>query len=162
MRSFIVVAAALAVLGVGPAGCGPKTRQPSTEPSTAGQRDPITGVMRAKLGHARGVLAGLARGDFAMIEVNAEALERVSLSTSWMVTDSVTYVVMSDEFRAIVRDMAAHARDEDLEAATADFAQMSATCVRCHTYLRRERLQRDFPDQISAVDPAPVIAAAAR
>ncbi len=149
-HSTVAAVAALAL--VVPAGCGQKADNGPQEARVVTQRDALTSVMYAKLGHSRAIMEGLALSDFRTIEKNAVELERVSQSAAWMITDSVTYVLYSDQFRQIVKTMAQQARDEDLEAATAEFMRMTETCVACHTYLRRERLIRDFPETISQVD----------
>lgn len=116
--------------------------------------EPIADVMWAKLGLARAILEGLVTEDFVEIERDAVQLRELSEHSSWMVTDSVTYVVTSDRFRQIVDDLAEHARGGKLDDATADFGLMTETCVACHTYLRRERRQKDYPERVSEAGDA--------
>src|SRR5690606_21664313 len=106
-------------------------------------------AMQAKLVHTQAIVEGLAIGDLQQVRANAEQLEAVSLEASWMVHDTVTYIAMSDDFRAIARKLAEHAALGDIEAATTDYAALTNSCVACHTYLRRERLSRDLPGRVS-------------
>ena len=111
--------------------------------------DPLHELMQAKLGHARAVLAGLVTEDYEKIETSALAMRRLSENTAWLVTDSMTYVVMSEEFRTIAGGMAEHARSRNLADATADFGRMTESCVLCHRYLRKELFERDLPGRVS-------------
>ncbi len=125
----------------------------SSEPAPPVTMNPMHAVMAAKLGYAGEILEGLARADYEQIEEAARQLELTSREASWMITDSVTYVLYSEQFREITGDLADHARRGNIERATLDFMQMTQTCVLCHTYLRRERLTRDFPERVTMVSP---------
>jgi hypothetical protein len=147
MRTHFTVAMTLCVFAL--AGCVSDSKTAAAHPE-----DPLSDVMWAKLGLARAILEGLVTEDYAAIERNAVELHRLSEHASWMVTDSVTYVVSSDRFRQIVDDLAQNARGGDLSMATDDFALMTETCIACHTYLRRERLATDYPERISSAGGA--------
>lgn len=112
-------------------------------------RDTVPKVMQAKLAHAQAVLEGIALADYAQIETNALDLKRISQGGDWLVQESATYFAFSAEFRAICDDLANHARAQNLQAATADYANLANSCVACHSYLRSERQTRDMPGRIS-------------
>lgn len=159
MRTSTALTITLSVVALAGCATGSKTAgepQPPPVESRAAHpaEDPIAGVMWAKLGLARAILEGLVTEDFVEIERDAVQLHELSEHSSWMVTDSVTYVVTSDRFRQIVDDLAEHARAGRLDDATADFNLMTETCVACHTYLRRERRQKDYPERVSHADDA--------
>ena len=112
-------------------------------------RQDIAGVMQAKLAHAQVMLEGLALGNYREIEANAVALKRISQGAEWMAHDSTTYFALSATFREICDDMADHARAEDLDALTADYARLSSSCVECHKTLRLEAPFRNLPDRLT-------------
>jgi len=151
--AFIVAPAAALAL----AGCSntPKHAEPDRPPVAYQQvpGDPVIGVMHAKLDHAEAILGGLAESNFKTIEYHARQLERLSREASFLVSDSVTYVLYSDQFREVVRDMAEHAGHENLELATLDYMQTVQLCVACHTYMRRERIAGDFPQRVTLAPP---------
>jgi len=113
------------------------------------RRDTVPKVMQAKLAHAQAVLEGIALADYAQIETNALDLKRISLGGDWLVQESASYFSFSAEFRNICDDLANHARVQNLEAATADYAKLANSCVACHSYLRSERQTKDMPGRIS-------------
>ncbi len=110
-------------------------------------------VMQAKLVHAQAVVEGVVWGDFQIVETNAVQLEALSNEAGWLVHDTVTYTVFSEQFRKIAGSMAVRARNRNLDAVTADYMELIRTCVACHTYLRRERLIGDFPEEFSMLSP---------
>lgn len=97
----------------------------------------IRTVMKAKLGHAQAVLEGLAMEDFPKIQRNAEALAALSQAAGWSVHDTPEYVKFSQDFRATVQSMANNAKAKKLEATTLDYLEMTMTCIKCHSYVRR-------------------------
>ncbi len=101
---------------------------------------------------------GLARADYGLVQDSATQLYRISQDAERMVHDTVTYTVFSERFRQVAAAIAEHARRHDLDAIMADYAQMMQSCVECHSYLRRERLAKEYPEKISKVEPAGVAA----
>jgi cytochrome c556 len=130
------------------AGCGQKAA-PMSEAPDAGVEMTIHGVMRQKLEHSQSLLGDIARADFAAVESRALELLAMSQAADWLIHDTMTYLVLSEEFREVTRQMAADAAAQDLEGVNAQYGSMVDVCVRCHTYLRRERLVKDFPDKVS-------------
>ena len=105
-------------------------------PPFAGVRE----MMRAKLAHAQAVLEGVARQDFDQVETNANSLHNLSTLTDWQVHRTMEYNQYSDEFRWNSRELARHAREKKLHAATLDYMSLTMTCVKCHDYMSREGL----------------------
>jgi cytochrome c556 len=158
MRHLAAVAVAASTLGAlgacGPRpGPGPAEQAPVARAATP-STDPVDGVMRRKVEHAQNLVVAMARGDLEQVHDTAAQLYDISRQAEWMVHDTVTYTVFSERFRQVVAAMTEHAQQQDLDAVTADFSQMMSTCVECHTYLRRERLSKDYPGKISMVEPA--------
>ena len=102
-------------------------------------------------------MTGVSRADFDLVQDSATQLYRIGQDAEWMVHDTVTYIVFSERFRQVVATMAGDARRKDLDAVTADYAQLMNSCVECHSYLRRERLIQDFPERTSMIEPADAI-----
>lgn len=137
--------------------CGAESK-PGLEPGagSAGKGQAaggVVGVMRAKQGPAQSIMAGLARADYDLVHENALRLYRLSQETQWNAHDTVTYILYSDQFRQVAWDLAGHARQRDLDAMTADYLELTRTCVECHAYLRREKLVTDFPERVSRAEP---------
>ena len=112
-------------------------------------RDSVPEVMQAKLAHSQAVLEGLVLADFAQVETNAMALQRISEGSDWLVHDSATYFEFSAEFRRVCDDMINHARARDVRAAARDYANLTNSCVACHEFLRAERQSKDMPGRMS-------------
>jgi hypothetical protein len=120
--------------------------------------EPIHDVMRQKVMYAQELVVGVARADYGLVQDSATQLYRISQDAEWMVRETVTYTLFSERFRQVAAAMAEHARQQDLDAITADYAQMVKGCVECHAYLRRERLAKEYPEKVSMVEPAAVCA----
>lgn len=160
MRHLVAVAVAASTLGALVA-CGPRPGPDLAEPAPGAQPaepsfEPVDDVMRRKVVHAQTLVVGVTRADYGLVQDTATRLYEISREAEWMVHDTVTYTVFSERFRQVVAAMAEHARQRDLDAVTADYTQMMKTCVECHSYLRRERLIKDYPGKISKVEPAGV------
>lgn len=127
-------------------------RELATGDAAMEEPPPLSGiqyVMAAKLAHAEAVVEGIVRADFPLVRSNAQELAALSRDSQWLVHDTVTYVLFSEQFREVATQMATNAGRNDLDAVTADYVELIHTCVACHTYLRRERLTKDFPQRIS-------------
>ncbi len=118
-------------------------------PTMTLQNQAMQNVMQAKLTHTHALLEGIALADFLQIEQNAEALTWLSQQSEFQVHETVAYVVFSDQFREITSNMADHARQQDLEAVSVDYIQMTSKCMDCHAYLRREGLVKELPGAVS-------------
>ncbi|MHC4765889.1 MAG: hypothetical protein ACYTF2_12340 [Planctomycetota bacterium] len=174
MGHLVAVAVAVSTLGA-LAACGPRpgpetadlaaSRGPEGRRESAGAGggdrgalapETIEDVMWEKVVHAQALMLGVVRADYGLVQDSATHLYRISQDTEWMVCETVTYAVFSDRFRQVAAAMAEHARQQDLDAITADYTAIVQSCVACHAYLRRERLTREYPEKISRVEPAGV------
>lgn len=97
-------------------------------------------MMRAKLAYAQAVLEGVSQSDFAQLEANANALQHLSTLTDWQVHRTMEYNQYSEEFRWNARELARHAREKKLHAATLDYMSMTLSCVKCHDYMKQAGL----------------------
>jgi len=134
-KKHLIVAGALALVAAG-------AMTALSRPAPADIRT----VMKAKLGHAQSVLEGLALENFAQIEQNAQALSALSRAAGWGVHDTPEYIKFSEDFRAIANSLAANAHAKKLEAATLDYLQLTMTCVKCHSHVRKVGVARGPAD----------------
>lgn len=111
-------------------------------PSFSQQDKPVEAVMKVKLRHAQDVLQGLATEDFDNIRTNATRLSTLSKAAAWQVDKGPEYAKLSEDFRRAVDDMAAHAKQKNLDACTLDYVQMTMVCVRCHKHVRKIGITR--------------------
>jgi hypothetical protein len=101
---------------------------------------PLRGYMRQKLDHAKDVLDGLAVEDFTLIARSARAMRQLSEDAKWRVSPNVRYLRLSAEFRELADELAAKAKEKNLDGATLAFVKLAMNCVNCHKLVRDERL----------------------
>ena len=116
--------------------------------------DDMSDVMLAKLAHTQAIIEGISVSDYDQIRLNAVDLFEISKKTEWMVQDTVTYAVLSEDFRQTVTALADDAGAGNAERVKEDFFRMTEACIDCHAYLRRERRFKEMPGQVSE-RPAP-------
>jgi hypothetical protein len=109
-------------------------------------------VMQAKLVHTQAIVEGLALGDLEQVQINALRLEEASSDSRWMVHDTVTYIVLAEDFRTVARRLAEQAAANNMDGVIEYYAALTNSCVRCHAYLHRERATSGVPGRISMLD----------
>lgn len=127
----------------------PSTRQPSpsaddvaAELKVAGELkvaikpDDVAVFMRAKLEHSQDVIKGLALGDFQTIYRAAHDLALASQASAWEVLLTEDYARQSAEFRRSCESLRKAARDENLDAASLAWMEVTMKCIQCHKYVR--------------------------
>ena len=146
-QKLCVMATGLMVLG----GCfgreaeeAPEQKPPARAeapdpPAPAIEPHPGT-VMQRKLVHAQKLLRSITREDFKAIGSQARALSALSGEADWKVHQTLTYLLLSDQFKAVCSDMEKHAKKKQVEAVTLDYMHMVLTCVKCHRHMRHEGL----------------------
>lgn len=100
----------------------------------------VRDMMRAKLAHAQAALEAVTQNEFTQLEANANALLHLSTLTDWQVHRTMEYNQYSEEFRWNAKEMARHAREKKLHAATIDYTSLTLTCVKCHDYMKQAGL----------------------
>jgi cytochrome c556 len=103
-------------------------------------------LMQAKLKSAQKVLEGVAVGDFALIERNAEELAIISKKAEWQILKTPDYVRFSEEFRRHADAMGDQAKKRNLDAAALAYVQITMDCVNCHKHVREVRVARGEPN----------------
>jgi hypothetical protein len=109
----------------------------------------MSDVMLAKLAHTQAIIEGISVSNFDQIRLNAVDLFEISKKTEWMVQDTVTYTVLSEDFRQAVTALADDAGAGNTERVKDDFFRVTETCIDCHAYLRRERRFKEMPGEVS-------------
>ncbi|MEM8734469.1 MAG: hypothetical protein AAGG44_09625 [Planctomycetota bacterium] len=98
-----------------------------------------TKFMHRKLDSSRDVVEGLATEDFSKIASSAQDLMLLSLASEWNVIQTQRYSEMSGEFRSSAERLRDAAKDENLDAATLAYFEVTLNCVRCHRYVRKTK-----------------------
>ena len=97
-------------------------------------------VMQRKLAHAQRVLEGLAINDFDKITKAADELILCTQEASWKVTDSPRYALYSNDFLRNLEGLKKAAKAKNVDAAALVYVDMTLTCVKCHQYVREEKI----------------------
>lgn len=104
------------------------------------QPNQVADFMRVKLQHAQKVLEGLTIEDYDMIAKNAQQLSLLSQASNWQVLQTDEYLSQSLEFRRSADALRRAAGEEDLDAATLRYVDITMKCVMCHKYVRGVRM----------------------
>jgi hypothetical protein len=99
--------------------------------------DDVAVFMRAKLDHSKDVIEGLAMEDFDAIYRGAHDLALASQASAWEVLLTEEYARQSAEFRRSCESLRKAARDENLDAASLAWMDVTMKCVQCHKYVRQ-------------------------
>lgn len=94
-------------------------------------------AMKEKRLRAHAVLDALTAGDAEAVRKNAQSLSEIAdmrVFAAGYKTDR--YKFQAQAFRAAVEDMLAAAKAKNLDAAALAYADMTRTCVKCHTHFR--------------------------
>ena len=97
-------------------------------------------LMKAKLAHAQEILRGIALEDYAIIESNAQKLNRLSQGTGWFARQTPEYELFTAELRRHTDALARAAKNKNLDAASLAYFQLTVSCVSCHKYLRGSKV----------------------
>jgi hypothetical protein len=100
----------------------------------------ISELMRKKLEHSQKVLEGIAVNDFKAISKHADDLIDLSKQVEWRVLKTPQYETNSNEFRRNAEALIKSAKDKNTDGAALAYVEMTLTCVRCHKYVREERM----------------------
>jgi hypothetical protein len=108
-------------------------------------------VMQRKLTHAQKMLEGLALNDFPKITAATAGLKECAREASWQVVKTEKYAVYSNDFVRQLERMDDAAKKKNADAAALAYVEITLTCVKCHQYVREERVG-------AAPLPAPLVA----
>ena len=94
--------------------------------------------MQMKLDHAKGILEGIATEDFERIAKDTQALNALSLQSSWNVYTTIEYLDHSSDFRRALNVITKAAHEENLDRAALGYVNLTVQCIECHRYLRQK------------------------
>jgi hypothetical protein len=116
--------------------------QPKEPPKTGPQAKPDVKaeVMKKKLMLAQKVLEGLALEDFDKIKTAADDLVTVRQHAAFMVSKTAKYEGYTNDFQKHLEELQKSAKKKNIEAASLAYVEMTLTCVRCHQYVRDEKI----------------------
>jgi hypothetical protein len=126
------------------------------KPKPAGAKK-APSVMQRKLAHAQKALEGLAVNDFDKITTAADDLTQCAAEAGWKVVKTARYELYSNDFVRHLESLKKGAKNKNTEAAALAYVEMTLTCVKCHQYVREEKIGA-APD----LSPATLRAAAKR
>ena len=106
-------------------------RQRSTQP-----------FMRQKLTYANGILEGITLEKFDLVVTNAARLRDMSHTNSFLILGNPEYTKRIKSFQGSVDLLTAAAKDRDLEKATDSYQKVTAGCIECHRFFRREQMRQ--------------------
>ncbi|NBR84555.1 MAG: hypothetical protein EB141_06995 [Verrucomicrobia bacterium] len=97
--------------------------------------------MKLKLESSQKVLEGIAVENFAAISANAQKLAVLSQAAGWQARQTPEYKQYTAEFRRHAEALQKAARDENLDAASVAYFQLTISCVNCHRHMRGVRTE---------------------
>ena len=139
---WVVVCAAAVAVGYGFAADPPKPAGPKLT------------VMQRKLLHAQKVLDGLTTGDFDKVRAGADDLRVAAGEASWRVLKTPKYELYSNDFLRNLEALQKAAKNKSVDAAALAYVDLTLTCVKCHQYVREEKMSA-----APQLDPARLVAA---
>jgi hypothetical protein len=109
--------------------------------TSADQTPPrLNTVMRAKLGRAEAILGAVITSDWAALDRESRALALVVRDPAWgLALTEPEYLRQSDAFNRALQDLIEASARRDLEEAGNAQLMLTASCVRCHLYMSRNR-----------------------
>jgi len=126
--------------------------QEPVKPTVPERADDTQLFMRAKLASSQKLMEGLVTEDFAMIQIGAKQLKRISEAAHWPTTVDEVYQHYSVSFRKQCDKLTEQAERRDLQAAHYTYLHLSTTCIDCHNYVRGrftvKRTKRGAPVQL--------------
>lgn len=134
--TFAVTLAALTALAPPSVGDDKPKADPKAEPKADAKAE----LMKKKLALAQKILDGLATEDFDKIKTGADDLVTVRQQAAFMVGKTAKYETYANDFQTHLEEIQKGAKKKSVEAAALGYVEMTLTCVRCHQYVRDEKI----------------------
>lgn len=97
-------------------------------------------VMEAKLRHAQGLMAALAKEDYKKLEEHAAAIVSISKATEFLrAYKTEEYEFQTRAFQKSAETIVEKARNKNIDGATLAFLDMNVSCVGCHNHFRGKK-----------------------
>lgn len=97
-------------------------------------------VMKRKLYYSHIALEGLAVNDFTKVATGADGLTDCIKDVTWKINQTEKYLLYSNEFLRRAESLKKAAKDKNTDAAALAYVDLTLTCVKCHKYLREDRI----------------------
>jgi hypothetical protein len=92
--------------------------------------------MRQKLRASQEILRGLSDGDFQCIGANAQSMNVMEHLERWARAGKPEYQTQLRLFEFANRELIRAAAEQNLDAATLAYTQLTVSCVNCHKIVR--------------------------
>lgn len=100
-------------------------------------------IMRAKLGHSQAILGAVVTSDWATLDRESRALALVVRDPTWIAAlTEPEYLRQSDAFSRALQDLIEASAKRNLESAANAHIALTASCVRCHVHMTRQRIAK--------------------
>ncbi len=100
-------------------------------------------VMRAKLAHSQAILGAVVTSDWATLDRESRALALVVRDPTWIAAlTEPDYLRQSDAFSRALQDLIEASAKRNLESAANAHIALTASCVRCHVHMTRQRIAK--------------------
>lgn len=99
-------------------------------------------LMQEKLAHAQRILAALTTSDYALLQRETQALQRITQSPQWNELMTAELRPYASGFVKALGDLAAAAERRDYDAAGSGYGTLTAACINCHKHVMRSRIAR--------------------
>lgn len=96
-------------------------------------------IMKVKLESSQKVLEGIATENFTTVAANAQKLVVLSQVAGWQARQTPEYKQYTADFRRHAEALQKAARDENVDAASVAWFQLTVSCVNCHRHMRGVR-----------------------
>ena len=109
-------------------------------PAAPAQTSATGRLMREKLAHTQRILEALTTSNYDLLARESVALSQATNAPAWTVLKMPEYRRYSDEFLRVTEDLAAAAKNRDLDLAAMRFGALTMSCYQCHRYIKNMRL----------------------
>lgn len=99
-------------------------------------------LMQQKLESAHGLLEGIVREDFALIQTHADQLKNISKATTWHKPDSGLFLSYAKSFQNAADYMVEQTKVKNLEGVAMGYVRITMECMQCHNYVRAGRSKK--------------------
>jgi hypothetical protein len=102
----------------------------------------VRNIMREKLDHTQQALEAVVTSDWAALQNEAQALERLTNDPRWIVLKFPEYSRQSTAFVRALQALRSAAASRDLDKTPEAFTAVTLQCIACHRYVARMRVAR--------------------
>ena len=123
--------------------CGLVTIGLSIGTSADQGKPPLSRIMQTKLMHSQAILGAVVTSNWSVLDRESRALALVVRDPAWVAPlTEPEYLRQSDAFSRAVQDLIEASAKRDLESAGNAQVALTASCVRCHLHIARQRVAK--------------------